>query len=254
MSIPRTWTNLKDSKTSPGVWGYDENAKSYKVFRDDGKRKYKTLLPKDEYNVAGTDTKDFYDNYKPGIDAGQYSIETRTVDNKLIMHDTDRDKGLMYNFASFFDNTGIHDGQAMEIIFNSGDSSPKSVEGTFGQELKITESIMFYENMPSGSKAVVEIFCPNNGFYGKDSATDKPCAPDHKNFVLAQNLTGDWLKVAEPISIITYGTDNHGHKYTLKDPNSLPQGYKIKMSLYSGDTGKNCRMWMQIKNEREHLV
>jgi hypothetical protein len=248
-----TWTQLK---SFTGIWGYSEDNKEYFVFKDDAKRRHGLFFDKSEYQTVGTDCKDFYDNYKTDIDNGVYHIENRRNDLKQIVHVSERETGMFFNWTSFYDNVGVQDGVPIKIVFDGSDqSNPKKVSGTFTETIKMPEGTIFWKDLPVDSVVKFSAYCPNNGYYYKNSVTNKPCPLDHPNAIPAMNTTGDWLLIGSFCNVILEGTNTStGYVFQNKDLTTFPLGYKLELEVCSGDPAQQSRVTGNIKVCREALV
>lgn len=245
--------SYSDLKASPGVWGYFEDAKEYRVFKDDYQRQFFTTLDKADYQAVGSDCKDFYDNIKPGIDAGIYQLDQRRSDNKHITHVSERQIGTLFNWTSFFDNAGVQDGDEIGISFTGNSSAnPAICEGTFSSDIRLSSGKIFWNNVPAGSDFSFSVYCPNDALYFKDTVSGKPCASDFPSAALVTNVSGGWLLLARYVHI-KIPTAAGELEFSSSDLTTIMQGYKLRMTFNSADASANSNIFAILKNCRDFL-
>ena len=193
------WTALV---SIAGTWGYQQDSKKYTVFKDDGNRRFFTTLFISDIETEGSAAKDFYDNYKPSIDAGKYKLEPRSDDGVPIVYGTRRPlEGYTNYFTGAGDNGGIGNGQ--KIIFNllSTDAS-KSVDLVFSEAVYLKDGYIQYKGAPLGAHINLEIIHPQAGLLSR--------------FVNKFPIFGD--------NIFSFITDDRG---------LIPQGLIIRVSAFN---------------------
>ena len=154
-----------DLKVSPGVWGYSEDGKEYRVYRDDGNRRSRASFDKLEYATAGTDCKDFYDTVKPLVDAGTELIQPRADDGLPHTYPSPRPVGLTTYFSGSGDNGGIANGN--ELLFSLADTdASQEVDLSYNETVYIKDWFMICRGAPFGSYIDVEIVHPTAGVVG----------------------------------------------------------------------------------------
>jgi len=249
-----SWNDLK---LKNGIWWpYENKSKWWRAKKKDQDVIYWYDHLKSEYEDVGSDCKDFYDTIKQNVDNNIYSYDIRRSDCKQVIHVSNRKVGTVFNWTSYFDNTGYHDGSGIDISWNgTTDPAEQSVEGQFTQDVYITAGTLWWETMPKGSWFKFEAFCPDDGYYYRDSVTELPCAADNTNGTIYQNTTGDWLQVAEFQKIKIYNSNTGvGFTFNSSDLTTFLQGYKLKLTVTSGDATKTCSIWGMLEVGRKRCT
>ena len=201
-----TWGEWKNK---PGIPDYDEDSKEYYVFKDDGKKRFYVYLDKSDYQTEGTYTKDFYDNFKPNIDSGNYCLEHRADDCRQLIYASPRKDGTTTYFSGAGDDAVNGVGEGARLLFDmKSTDAEKTKEIEFNESVDIKDGFLMCVDAPIGAYIHIELFDQLNTVIGR--------------YAKYYNLLGTM-----PIPLNT------------EDRGPLQQGIKMRITVGNSDSNKS---------------